>query len=273
MHGRRALSRARLPCMKGNGIRDRISIMPTDSVHRPETIGGRPLSGRSVPQRTGAAHRAPPRPFGRYRSFHDYRTEQTAEQEDGCHRKDGVEFGESGEDKRITHHVVPVTDGCYTVGAYLPLTYGAQQADQADQQPHAQNGGGLKNGDTGRQVVLHEEEADETVQALRTGKRGKYHVTAERPLVLLHRPDGGVRRIGDAERTSDTRQGHHERYADVSNINWFHNVFVFSLIIISLQLFFRFPERRELPLRTFKTGVLVELHEGQTHRMYESAER
>ena len=80
-----------------------------------------------------------------------------------------------------------------------------------------------------RQAVLHQEEADETVETLRTGKRRKNHVAAESAAVLLHGPYCGLTRNCGTDRRSDTCQTHHQRYADVSQYQCccFHNVLSF----------------------------------------------
>ena len=117
-----------------------------------------------------------------------------------------------------------VADSSDTVGANLGLVDRSREVHHADQQTRTENGGAL-NQRRSRQALLHQEEADETVETLRTGKRRKNHVATESPAVLLHGPYCGLTRNGGADRRSDTCQAHHQRYADVSQYQCccFHN--------------------------------------------------
>lgn len=54
-------------------------------------------------------------------------------QEGGSHRQNGVELRESGQNQRLTHHVVTVTHGCDTVGADIALIDGSGEVHDADQ--------------------------------------------------------------------------------------------------------------------------------------------
>ena len=108
----------------------------------------------------------------------------------------------------------------------------------ADQQTRTENGGAL-NQRRSRQALLYQEEADETVETLRTRKRRKNHVATESPAVLLHGSYCGLTRNGRADRRSDTCQAHHQRYADVSQYQCccFHNVLSFFNCYYSLVSF------------------------------------
>lgn len=86
------------------------------------------------PEKSRAGHRNVP-PCGAI--CHDGRLDRARDQEHGSHRKDGVQLGECGEDKRLTHHVVAVADCCDTVGTHLRLEIRRGEADQTRQQTGA----------------------------------------------------------------------------------------------------------------------------------------
>ena len=111
--------------------------------------------------------------------------------------------------------MVSVADGGDTVGADLCLIDRSGDVHQTDQQTGAEDSRALHHRRV-RQTLLHQEEADETVETLRTGKRRKNHVAAESAAVLLHGPYCGLTRNGSTDRRSDACQAHHQRYADVS---------------------------------------------------------
>ena len=152
--------------------------------------------------------------------------DDVGDQEGGSNRQNGVELREGGQNQRLTHHVVTVSDGGDTVGADLRLIDRRSQIDDTDQNTGTQNGCALRHRRVG-QSALHEEEADEAVEALRTGERREDHVATEGVAVLLHGTDRSHACDGRSDGGCDARQAHHQRYADVSHYQCcccFHSV-------------------------------------------------